>query len=132
MAEFTAEVYQNEFLPDGGTDVHAIVTVTCIGAGAAGQSGGGDAGEIIIVDTSGSMGRTKLEAAKHAAAAALDQILDGTWFAVIAGTHQADLAFPPVRAGAGHGADGPAHPARGASRRSPGSAPTAGPRWAPG
>ena len=25
MAQFTAEVYQNEFLPDGGTDVHAIV-----------------------------------------------------------------------------------------------------------
>ena len=33
MAEFTAEVFQNEFLPDGGTDVHAIVTVTCTGAG---------------------------------------------------------------------------------------------------
>ena len=44
MAEFTASVYQNEFLPDGGTDVHAIVTVDCSGAGAAGQSGsGGDA-----------------------------------------------------------------------------------------
>ena len=56
MAEFSAEVFQNEFLPDGGTDVHAIVTVTCTGAGEAGQSGEGDAAEIIIVDTSGSMG----------------------------------------------------------------------------
>jgi hypothetical protein len=61
MAEFTAEVYQNEFLPEGGTDVNAIVTITCQGAGAAGQTGSGDAGEIIIVDTSGSMGRAKLE-----------------------------------------------------------------------
>ena len=26
-------------MPDGGTDVHAIVTVTCTGAGAAGQAG---------------------------------------------------------------------------------------------
>ena len=60
MATFTAEVFQNEFLPDGGTDVHAIVTVTCAGAGEAGQSGAGDAGEIVIVDTSGSMGRTKI------------------------------------------------------------------------
>jgi len=101
MAEFSAEVYQNEFLPDGGTDVNAIVTITCSGAGAAGQSGSGDAGEIIIVDTSGSMGRTKLEAAKIAAAAAVDQILDGTWFAVVAGSHQAYLAFPPVRSGTG-------------------------------
>ena len=31
MAEFTATVLQNEFLPDGGTDVHAIVTVDCSG-----------------------------------------------------------------------------------------------------
>ena len=99
MAEFTAEVYQNEFLPEAGTDVNAIVTVTCSGAGSAGQTGSGDAGEIIIVDTSGSMGRMKLEAAKVAAAAAVDQILDGTWFAVVAGTHQAYLAFPLVRAG---------------------------------
>jgi hypothetical protein len=101
MAEFSASVYQNEFLPDGGTDVNAIVTLTCSGAGAAGQAGAGDAGEIIIVDTSGSMGRTNLEAAKLAASAAVDQILDGTVFAVIAGTHQAYLAFPPVRTGAG-------------------------------
>ena len=44
MAEFTATVYQNEFLPDGGTDVNAIVTVNCIGAGEAGSSG--DEGEM--------------------------------------------------------------------------------------
>ena len=101
MAEFTAAVYQNEFLPDGGTDVNAIVTVTCTGAGQAGQSGGA-AGEIIIVDTSGSMGTTNMNAAKVAAAAAVDQIIDGTWFAVVAGNHQAYLAYPPVRTGAAH------------------------------
>ena len=43
MATFSADVYQNEFLPDGGTDVHAIVTVACSGAGAVGQAGSGDA-----------------------------------------------------------------------------------------
>ena len=63
MAEFSASVYQNEFLPDGGTDVNAIVTITCKGAGTAGQSGSGDAGEIIIVDTSGSMGPATMAAA---------------------------------------------------------------------
>ena len=94
MADFSAEVYQNEFLPDGGTDVHAIVTVTCTGAGAAGQAGDGDAAEIVIVDTSGSMGQFNIRAAQQAAAAALDQIIDGTWFAVIAGTHEARMAFP--------------------------------------
>jgi hypothetical protein len=95
MAEFSAAVYQNEFLPDGGTDVHAIVTVTCAGAGTAGQSGSGDAGEIVIVDTSGSMGADGIRAAQFAAQAALDQIHDGVWFAVISGNDRAALAFPP-------------------------------------
>ncbi len=94
MAEFTAEVFQNEFLPDGGTDVHAVVTVTCSGAGEAGRSGDGAAGEIVIVDTSGSMQGDKIVAAQTAAAAAIDQILDGTWFAVIAGTDGASRIFP--------------------------------------
>ena len=44
------------------------------GAGTAGQTGAGDAGEIIIIDTSGSMGRDgDRQAAKHAAPAALDR-----------------------------------------------------------
>lgn len=94
MADFTAAVYQNEFLPAGGTDVHAIVTVTCAGAGQAGQSGSGEAAEMVIVDTSGSMGPGGIRAAQQAASAALAQVLDGTWFAVIAGNHQARLAYP--------------------------------------
>lgn len=101
MAEFTAAVYQNEFLPDGGTDVNAIVTVECTDAGTAGQSGSGDAGEIIIIDTSGSMGTTSMEAAKAAAAAALGQIVDGTYFAVISGNGAAFLAYPHVSQGPG-------------------------------
>ena len=94
MATFSAEVFQNEFLPDGGTDVHAIVTVTCSGAGEAGQTDSGEAGEIVIVDTSGSMKGENIVAAQQAAAAALDQVLDGVWFAVIAGSHLPRLAVP--------------------------------------
>ena len=101
MAEFTSAVYQNEFLPDGGTDVNAIVTITCSGAGAAGRTGSGDAGEIVVVDTSGSMGVANMNAAKQAAMVALDHILDGTYFAVVAGNHKAYLAYPMVQTGAG-------------------------------
>ncbi len=101
MAEFTASVYQNEFLPDGGTDVNAIVTVTCAGAGTAGQTGGGAAGEVIIVDTSGSMAPPTMAAARQAAQAALNEIVDGTWFGVIAGSDRAVLAYPYVASGAG-------------------------------
>ncbi len=101
MAEFTSAVYQNEFLPDGGTDVNAIVTITCSGAGSAGRTGSGDAGEIVVVDTSGSMGVANMNAAKQAAMIALDNILDGTYFAVVAGNHKAYLAYPMVQTGAG-------------------------------
>ncbi|MCE1180191.1 MAG: VWA domain-containing protein [Micrococcales bacterium] len=94
MAQFSATVYQNEFLPEGGTDVHAIVSVTCSGAGSVSAAAPGQAGEVIVVDTSGSMQWQGVQAAQYAAAAALDQIPDGVWFAVVAGDHQARLAYP--------------------------------------
>ncbi len=100
MATFTSTVYQNEFLPDGGTDVNAIVRLGVSGAGRAGASGKAP-GEIIIVDTSGSMGQVNMNAAKNAAMTALDTIADGTYFAVVAGTHEAYLAYPMVRTGQG-------------------------------
>ncbi|MDR1432279.1 MAG: VWA domain-containing protein [Propionibacteriaceae bacterium] len=101
MADFTSAVYQNEYLPDGGTDVSAIVNIVCSNAGVAGRTGVGDAGEIIIVDTSGSMGMANMQAAKQAAMAALDFVVDGTFFAVVAGNHKAYLAFPLVQSGMG-------------------------------
>ena len=99
MAEFTAEVFQNEFLAENGTDVHAIVSVHCSEAGVAGQTGAGDAAEILILDTSGSMAtpQTKIAAVRSAGVVALDEIVDGTLFAVIAGTDYAELAYPSIR-----------------------------------
>lgn len=99
MAIFSSSVYQNEFLPDGGTDVNAIVSISVNEAGQAGSDGA--AGEIIIIDCSGSMGQRSMAAARQAAMVALDNILDGTFFAVVAGTHEAYLAFPMVQSGPG-------------------------------
>ncbi|WP_028048313.1 VWA domain-containing protein [Cellulomonas sp. URHD0024] len=95
MAEFHTEVFQNEFLSEGATDVHAIVTVTSTGAGTAGAaSATGTVAEIVMVDTSGSMQGPNIDAAKYAAQVAVDQISDGTWFAIIGGSHVAQRAFP--------------------------------------
>ena len=96
MADFKAEVFQNEFLAEGATDVHAVVSVTCSNAGTAGQSGLGEAAEIIIVDTSGSMDMpsSKIVAARRAAKVALGEIVDGTWFAVISGHSVAQMVYP--------------------------------------
>jgi hypothetical protein len=91
---FTAEVFQNEYLADGATDAHAVVSVTCAGAGKAGDAG--DVAEIIIVDTSGSMDMppAKIAAARRAAKVAVGEIVDGAWFAVISGHSMAQMVYP--------------------------------------
>jgi len=97
VAEFKAEVFQNEYLSDGATDVHGVVSVTCSGAGVAGQTAGTEAAEIIIVDTSGSMDMppAKIAAARRAAKVAIEEIVDGTWFAVLSGHTIAQMVYPP-------------------------------------
>jgi len=95
MADFTASVFQNEYLAAGTTDVHAVVSVTCTGAGSAGSSGG-EAAVMLIIDTSGSMDlpSSKIKSARHAAKVAVDEVLDGTWFAVVSGNTTATMCFP--------------------------------------
>jgi von Willebrand factor type A C-terminal domain/von Willebrand factor type A domain len=101
--DFKVEVSQNEYLPEGGDDVNAIVTVTSPDTGSAGmESAGtgpandGTVAEIIIIDCSGSMRspQTKIAEARAATAAAVDVIRDGAAFAVVAGTHEARPVFP--------------------------------------
>jgi VWA domain-containing protein len=94
MADWTAEVFENEYLAADATDVHAIVSVGCKGAGTAGHTG--DAAEIVIVDVSGSMSQphSKIDSARKAAAEAVDEIVNGTWFAVVAGNQQAMMVYP--------------------------------------
>jgi hypothetical protein len=91
---FTAEAYQNEYLPVGGTEVNAVVTVTASGGEAADAPA--DAAEIVIVDVSGSMNvpRAKIRAARDATSVAIDCIRDGVMFGVIAGTETAAQVYP--------------------------------------
>src|SRR5580700_8886691 len=95
---FTVDIDQNPYLPAGGRDVSAVVTVTADDTGDAPAEvppGGGSA-EIVIVDCSGSMDYppAKLAEARAATAAAVDVIRDGTSFAVIAGTSTAWPVYP--------------------------------------
>ncbi|WP_329398882.1 VWA domain-containing protein [Streptomyces melanogenes] len=108
--QFSVEVYQNEYLPEGGREVNAIVTVTSTGGGTVGgaaltgaaltpsaipgQAPG--AAVVIMVDCSGSMDYppTKMRNARDATAAAIDTLRDGVTFAVVAGTHQAKEVYP--------------------------------------
>lgn len=94
--DFTVDIYQNEYLTEGGRDVNAVVTVTTAGTVAAAPAAETNSAEIIIIDCSGSMGapRTKIAEARAATAAAVDVIRDGVAFAVIAGTNRAVAIFP--------------------------------------
>ncbi|MBC2863703.1 vWA domain-containing protein [Streptomyces mexicanus] len=107
VPRFSVEVYQNEYLPEGGREINAIVTVTATGGGTAGGAvtapdqyaapgQGPSAAVVIMVDCSGSMDYppTKMRGARDATAAAVDTLRDGVHFAVVAGTHQAGEIYP--------------------------------------
>jgi hypothetical protein len=95
MPTFTLECFQNEFLPVGASEVNAVLTVTAAAAeGDEARAAPGGAAEVIIIDTSGSMGGAKLRQAKQATSAAIDCIRDGAQFAVIAGDHAAHVIYP--------------------------------------
>jgi hypothetical protein len=120
---FSVDVYQNEYLPEGGRQVDAIITVTSgtgasaragartgaatgtgtgIGTGTGTGTGTGsgvlrtDAAVVIMLDCSGSMDHphTKMRNAREATAAAIETLHDGVSFAVVAGTHEAAEVYP--------------------------------------
>lgn len=82
------------FLPARPAEAHAVVSVTVRGLGT-GQAAR-RAAEVVILDCSGSMSspRSKFDAARRAAAAALRALRDGTHFALVAGHDTARVAYP--------------------------------------
>ncbi|SPF02883.1 vWA domain-containing protein [Streptomyces sp. MA5143a] len=106
VPQFSVDVYQNEYLPEGGREVNAIVTVSATGGGTVGSAvtaphlyspgQGPSAAVAIMVDCSGSMDYppTKMRNARDATAAAIDTLRDGVHFAVIDGTHVAREVYP--------------------------------------
>ncbi|OIV36487.1 hypothetical protein BIV57_16105 [Mangrovactinospora gilvigrisea] len=98
LPAFAVEVFQNEYLPEGGREVHGVVTVTASGGGTASLpvASEADSAVVIMVDCSGSMDwpATKMSAAREATAVAIDTVRDGVAFAVVAGTHEAREVYP--------------------------------------
>ncbi|MEV0661679.1 VWA domain-containing protein [Actinomadura luteofluorescens] len=96
--EFAVRVDQNPYLPAGGREMHAIVSVEARasgGPGPAADGGRAPAAEIIMIDTSGSMSyRGKMAAAKRAARAAVNVLRDGVHFAVVAGANRPRMVYP--------------------------------------
>jgi hypothetical protein len=95
--EFSCEVFQNSYLLAGHTDVHAIVAMTCLHVEPPLLTG--DLAEILVVPTGASMAGERIEALRTAVADAVDQVPDGVWFALVAGTEVARCAFPSADPG---------------------------------
>lgn len=93
--EFTIRVDQNPYLPAGGREMHAIVTVESRADGDTGPPAEGGAAEVVIIDTSGSMSYGgKMAAARRAAKAAVEVLRDGVRFAVVAGANRPRMIYP--------------------------------------
>jgi len=95
----TVDVDHNPYLAEGFGTVDAIISVTVGGEGpaeAADSSTPLERVEAIIVDCSTSMQSPagKFDAARRATAAAIDELLDGTYFTIIAGTQKASRVYP--------------------------------------
>ncbi len=91
----SVDIDHNPYLAEGTGTVDAIVSITVeneLSATATPM----DRVEAIIIDCSTSMQSPfeKFEAAKRATAAAIDELVDGTYFAIVAGTEEAAHVYP--------------------------------------
>lgn len=93
---FTLAVDQNPYLAVGARAVHAIVRIAAVAATADAPAAGEPptAAEVVIIDKSSSMTGMKITEACRAAAAAVEVVRDGTYFAVIAGQSDAEQVYP--------------------------------------
>jgi len=92
--QFKAEVFQNQFLSQGASEVHAIMTVSVVGGEGISATATGSKLFGIICDTSGSMGGPKIRAAKNAIAKIINLLPEDASFFIITGASRSNLIFP--------------------------------------
>ena len=101
-SQFTAEVFQNQFLPQGARDVHAIMTVTATGEAATTPAPSGNKLFGIICDVSGSMQGPKVRAAKEAMITLVNMLPEDTSFFIVAGATRAEVLCHTTPATSAH------------------------------
>ena len=91
----SVDVDHNPYLAEGTGTVDAIVSIAA-GGDVAATVASPDRVEAIIIDCSTSMLSpvAKFDAAKRATAAAINELVDGTYFTIVAGTDKATLVYP--------------------------------------
>jgi len=102
VSDIAVDVDHNPYLAEGAGTVDAIVTIAV--GGDVEMDKAPERVEAIIIDCSTSMlsPRDKFEEAKRATAAAVDEMVDGTYFTIVAGSEMARPVYPddglPVQA----------------------------------
>ena len=100
--EFKAEVFQNQFLPLGASEVHAVMTVTAGQAmgSTGGSTGASVAGRLfgILCDVSGSMDGVKILAARAAMTRLVTMLPEDCSFFIISGSDTAKVIRPVAQA----------------------------------
>jgi von Willebrand factor type A C-terminal domain/von Willebrand factor type A domain len=102
VSDITVDVDHNPYLAEGAGTVDAIVSIAVASDVVVDKAP--ERVEAIIVDCSTSMlsPRDKFEEAKRATAAAVDEMIDGTYFTIVAGSEMARPVYPsdgrPVQA----------------------------------
>jgi hypothetical protein len=95
--DITVDVDHNRYLAEGSGTVDAIVSIV-VGKDVATSALAPppDRVEAIIIDCSSSMQSppAKFDAARRATAAAIAELVDGTYFTIVAGTEKATLVYP--------------------------------------
>lgn len=100
MPTFATQVFQNPYLPRGGEEVHAIVSVRSTGVTEHSRAAGGLAFGLLL-DVSGSMGddgAERLRCAKTAVLEALELLRDDCFFFLVLGRERAETLVLPQRA----------------------------------
>jgi VWA domain-containing protein len=91
----SVDVDHNPYLPEGTGLVDAIVSITA-GTDIVASTAPPERAEAIVIDCSTSMlsPAEKFPAAKRATKAAIDELVDGTHFAIVAGSEEAAHVYP--------------------------------------
>jgi von Willebrand factor type A C-terminal domain/von Willebrand factor type A domain len=99
ISGISVDVDHNPYLAEGTGTVDAVVSITAghdVAANPSGLAAPTDRVEAIIIDCSKSMQSPidKFDAAKRATAAAIDELVDGTYFTIVSGTEEATAVYP--------------------------------------
>lgn len=99
MNTFQAQLHQNPYLPEGESNINAILSVTCSGGEFSGDRPAGQTGTSLalglLIDCSGSMGEyRKLQSAKAALNQIIDLLPESALFFIIAGNSYAETIHP--------------------------------------